>query len=139
MSERPQAPISTAASAPIGLSIEARPKRETVEIIPSGELDLASVEQLQRELERQIDVGFARIIIDLRRVEFLDSTALHLILSAHARAEREAWQLAIIPGPRAVQRIFEITHTIDRLPFTAVNGRASASQITGPGSPPPAR
>ena len=51
------------------------------------------------------------------RVEFLDSTGLQTLLTAHAQAQHDNWELTIIPGPPAVQRLFEISCTIDRLPF----------------------
>jgi hypothetical protein len=51
------------------------------------------------------------------------STRLHLLVSAHERASREDWQLAIVHGRHAVQQIFEITGTIEQLPFTpSTNG-----------------
>jgi anti-sigma B factor antagonist len=118
-------------------SVDVQPQRETVEIIPAGELDLATVGHLQSELEKMIEVGFDRIVIDLRPVEFLDSTGLHALLSAQARAEREGWQLAVIPGQRAVQRIFEVTGAIDRLPFIAANGGVSNREVSDLGSRPP--
>jgi hypothetical protein len=48
-----------------------------------------------------------------------------LTLTAHAQAQQDNWELTIITGPRTVQRIFEITCTIDRLPFAAGNARAA--------------
>ena len=120
---------------PFSIAVEAQ--RDATRIAPSGELDLATVEQLQRKLGQLIDAGSARIVIDLRGVEFLDSTGLHTLLDAHAQAQHDNWELTIIPGPRAVQRIFEITCTIDRLPFATANYRAASPQarVVGPRRP----
>lgn len=123
-------PAPARSSAPTGFYVEVKREHETAELIPAGEVDLATVGLLQRELETLIEAGFARIAIDLRRVEFLDSTGLHTLLRAHARAEQDGWQLAIIPGPPAVQRVFEITGLIDRLPFVAVDRGATSSQAS---------
>ncbi len=90
-----------------------------VRIAPRGELDLANVGRLERELAELIAANFTRITIDLRAVEFLDSSGLHALLTAHAEAQRDHWELSIIPGPPVVQRLFELTSTIDLLPFTA--------------------
>jgi anti-sigma B factor antagonist len=125
------------AGVPIGLSIHVKPHRESVVIVPAGEIDLATVGLLQAELEELLAAGFARIVIDLRRVEFLDSAGLHALVSAHARAKDEGWQLAIIPGRRAVQRIFEITRTLETLPFTSVADGASMSEVRELGGAPP--
>ena len=136
MTDGLKAPIPAPAGPPIGFSILSAPQGKSVQISPAGELDLANIGKLQNELEKLIEGGFARIVIDLRRVEFLDSTALHALLSAHARAHRERWELAIIPGPRAVQRTFDITGTTDRLPFIADNGRVRSSDAREPVSLP---
>ena len=130
MIDRAEIPVPSPGSAPNGFSLEIKRQRETAQLIPAGEVDLATAGQLQSELEKLIEAGFTRIVIDLRRIEFLDSSGLHALISAHARAQQGRWQLEIIPGPRAVQRIFEITGTIDRLPFIPCNGEASNSQIS---------
>lgn len=101
------------------LSIDVDSQREVVKVIPAGELDIATVGQLQSQLEELIQAGFARIVIDLGRIEFIDSSGLHALLSAHDRAKQEDWQLAIVPGRHAVQRIFEITGVDEQLPFTS--------------------
>jgi anti-sigma B factor antagonist len=136
MTDRSETPLSAPAAAPTAFSIAVEPQRDAVQIAPRGELDLATVEQLQSPLRELIDGGVARIVIDLRGVEFLDSTGLHALMNAHAQAQRDGWELAIIPGSRTVQRIFEITCTLDRLPFTA-NGRPAspASPKSAPTSP----
>jgi len=128
MTNRADIPSPAPQSASTGFSVQVNRDRETAELVPAGEIDLATVGQLQTELDTLIEANFARIVIDLRGVEFLDSTALHALLCANTRAEQDGWQLAIIPGPRAVQRVFEITRAIDHLPFVAVDGGASSWQ-----------
>jgi len=118
-------------SAPIGFWIDVEPRRDTVKLIPTGELDIATVRQLKSELDDLIEAGFGRIVIDLRRVMFIDSTGLHALVSVHDRAKHEGWQFSIVPGPHAVQRLFEITGTIEKLPFTpaTTNSSCLASQL----------
>ena len=111
-------------AAPIEFSIDVEPQSDTVKVIPAGELDIATVGDLQSELDDLIEAGFGRIVIDLRGVDFIDSTGLHLLVSAHERAKNEDWQLAIIPGRHAVQQVFEITGTIEDLPFMPSGGVA---------------
>ena len=128
MTARSEIPTGAPAYPPVPFQIAVEAQRDTVTIAPKGELDLATIGQLQRELGRLIDAPPTRIVIDLRGVEFLDSTGLHALLTAHAQAHQDNWELTIIPGPRAVQRIFELTGTIDRLPFATANGRAATHQ-----------
>lgn len=125
MTARSEISIGAPAYAPVPLSLAIEAQPDAVKIAPRGDLDLATVGQLQRELERVIDARPPRIVIDLRGVEFMDSTGLHALLNAHTQAQQDNWELTIIPGSRAVQRIFEITATIDRLPFATANGRTA--------------
>lgn len=111
---------------PPRLTIAIEPRRDAVWIAPRGEIDIATVGQLKRELGELVEAGFTRVVIDLRAVTFMDSTGLHAVLSAHFDAQRDDWELSLIPGPRAVQRLFEITGTSDRLRFHAVNGHGAA-------------
>jgi len=54
--------------------IDVEPARDSVRVAPVGELDLATVDKLRAEIERLRESGFARIVLDLRGVRFLDST-----------------------------------------------------------------
>lgn len=125
MTARTEIPVAAPGYPAVSFSIGVKAERDVVKIAPRGELDLVTTGQLKRELERVIDAGPSRIVIDLRGVEFLDSTALHILLDAHTQAQHDDWALTIIPGPRPVQRIFEVTRTIDRLPFATANGPAA--------------
>jgi anti-sigma B factor antagonist len=123
--------VPSTRGAPIDFWIDLEPHCDTVKLIPAGELDVAAVGQLQSELDDLIEAGFVQIVIDLRRVEFIDSTGVLALLSAHERAEREHWQLAIVPGRRAVHRLFEITGAIDQVPFApaTTDSGSPASQL----------
>ena len=63
--------------------------------------------------------GSTRIVLDLAELEFIDSTGLRLILELHGEAARDGYSLALVPGGEAVQRVFEITGTVQALPFVA--------------------
>jgi anti-sigma B factor antagonist len=82
-----------------------------------GELDMATVPQLTDAIEGMDIEGAEVVTLDLSRTEFMDSTGIRatLVLQEHCRAA--ATELRIIPGPRAVQRVFEVTGLITRLPF----------------------
>jgi anti-sigma B factor antagonist len=57
------------------------------------------------------------LILDLSGLEFMDSTGLRCILTCDAEARRDPFTIALIPGPPAVQRVFELTNTRTHLPF----------------------
>ena len=84
--------------------------RDEVVVAPAGELDLASAALLEREL-RELPGDVERVVVDLRGVEFIDSTGLRLLLSVRNDAKRARRRLNVVPGPPRVQRIFELTAT----------------------------
>jgi anti-sigma B factor antagonist len=86
-------------------------------VCPVGELDIATVDKLQSEVVRLRDSGFKRIVLDLRRVRFIDSTGLRLVLELDAAARADSHDLEVIRGADVVHRIFEVTQVAERLNF----------------------
>ena len=88
-----------------------------VRVAPVGELDLASTDGLRQAIHELRRSGIEHVILDLRRVNFIDSTGLRLALDLHAAANGDGLHLELLPSPPHVQRIFELTGTLDELPF----------------------
>ena len=82
-----------------------------------GELDLANADDLERELIRVEGSDALSIVIDLSGLQFIDSTGVRLLLSAHARSRADSNRLTLLRGPKPVQRVFELTGILDILPF----------------------
>lgn len=97
--------------------VEIEHRCETVYLAAIGELDLASSDKLAAALDGLHRVGVEHIVLDLRRLEFLDCSGLRLILASDTHARRVGHQFSLIPGPRGVQRLFEITGIKPRLRF----------------------
>jgi anti-sigma B factor antagonist len=90
-----------------------------VRVTPHGELDLATVPEMERRLRELHESGFDRVVFDLRELAFLDSSGLRLIMREQAAAEAHGSTFELIPGPPGVQRIFEVAFVLDRLTFVA--------------------
>ncbi len=88
--------------------VEVELGRDAVRVVPIGELDLATVPELASQIKELRDVGYERLVLDLRRLKFIDSTGLHLILKLDGQARREGREFLVIPGPPAIQRVFEV-------------------------------
>jgi anti-anti-sigma factor len=82
-----------------------------------GELDVAAVGDLRAELDRIQASGCQELVVDLRELDFMDSTGLHLLLRVDANCARDGIRLRLVPGPAAVQRLFEVTGTDVRFDF----------------------
>lgn len=85
-----------------------------------GELDLATAEAVQRELERAETTDVASIVLDLSGLTFMDSTGVRLVVTATARSRANGDRLRLVRGPAAVQRVFELSAVADLLPFADV-------------------
>lgn len=83
----------------------------------SGELDMASAPQLADALSEASRDCMALLILDLSDLEFMDSTGLQTILTAHTRLAEADCRLVLIAGCHQVQQIFEITRTAHQLAF----------------------
>ena len=81
----------------------------------SGELDIssaASVESRLMELEQRDP---DRLYLDLRRVNFIDSTGLSMIINADGRAKKAGRRLTIVSGEGVPRRILRTVGLEDRL------------------------
>jgi anti-anti-sigma factor len=83
----------------------------------AGELDAQSVSLLERVTSRHLGERTHVVTLDLRELMFIDSTGLAAIVLVARWCERDGCVLEIIPGPRSVQRLFEMSGLIDVLPF----------------------
>ncbi len=86
-------------------------------IAVSGELDVATAEDLERAIRRAEASDALSIIVDLSGLRFIDSTGVRLLHEAHARSRADADRLALLRGPAAVQRVLELNGLLDQLPF----------------------
>jgi anti-anti-sigma factor len=74
-----------------------------------GELDLATAPELEELVNARIDAS-RDVVVDLRGLEFMDSSGIRVLVAAHARAGRVGTRLFIVrPEPEsAVGKIVEV-------------------------------
>ena len=100
--------------------VEVRGADATTVISVSGELDLASSPALEEELERVAQSDAQLVVVDLRNLEFMDSTGLSVLVRAHQRAEENGRRLGLVNGSQQVQRLLTLTGVAERLTLTDV-------------------
>ena len=82
---------------------------EAAVLVVSGELDLGTVGILRDRL-RSEEAQAAIVVLDLRQLQFIDSSGLSLVVSEQQRARTEGYRLAVaVGGAASVQRLFELT------------------------------
>ena len=91
----------------------------TVTVEPHGEIDLATVGDLDDALRAAEARGPASIVVDLSAVSMLDSTGLRCLVSAHERSLEAGRELLIRAGTARLRRLFEAAGLADRLPLTS--------------------
>lgn len=89
--------------------VETHTAGQTITLALSGELDLLSCPIIEQEFERSFETDAELIMVDLRRLEFMDSTGLHRLVTAQQRCLQTGRRFAVIRGPEQVQRLFELT------------------------------
>lgn len=88
-------------------------------VVMAGELDLVAAPDAERHLTEIETRGVSELVLDLRALEFLDSTGLRVVLAADSRARREGRRLTLVPGPEPVHRVFRIALLDRRLEFVS--------------------
>jgi anti-anti-sigma factor len=81
----------------------------------AGELDIASTPQLEEGLAEAEAAEPAVLVLDLRKVEFIDSTGLRAVIAADERARNAGRRLVVVRGTAAVERVFSVTQLDQRL------------------------
>lgn len=100
-----------------GLAIQSVRDREVHLVALAGELDLATVGQFAQELSRVEASDATGILLDLERLQFIDSIGMHAIIRLSARSDLHGRSLSIRRGPDNVHRSFELCGLTSRLHF----------------------
>ncbi len=95
-----------------------------------GELDLAAVPVFEAALQKLELRPGESVVLDLRRLHFIDAAGLHAVLGLHEECRKLSTALAILPGPRNVQRVFELTGTDQLMAWRATD--AERHGVSGP-------
>jgi anti-sigma B factor antagonist len=93
----------------------------------TGELDVATAPQLRQEAVRLATSGRIHLVIDLSRVDFLDSTGLGVIVGVLKRVRTHGGGLAVAGAENHVRKVFDITRISDIVPMFATADEACAS------------
>lgn len=107
---------------PAAFVVEQASMRDGVALLVfRGELDLAAASAMRRRVE---SVAGSGIVIDLRDVTFLDSSALRELLRARASVVAAGARIVLAGAPPSVRRLLELTGTAAM--FETAPTRASA-------------
>ena len=77
----------------------------------SGELDMATAEQLEDQVHHLVASGCTGVTLDLDPLTFFDCSGLRLLMRLKLDAEIEGWSLTLLYGEGVVSRLIELTET----------------------------
>ncbi|MGW5634433.1 anti-sigma factor antagonist [Streptomyces sp. NPDC003832] len=99
-----------------------------------GEIDIAAAAELLPHLDRLTAVPRARIVIDLRPVEFFDCSGLRLLHRARTRVLDHGGEIRLVCAQPLVLRVLRLTGLARLLPphptLDAALGRPGATSGT---------
>jgi len=79
-----------------------------------GGLDAATSEEFGTQIEKLIEGGIRRIIIDCSRLSYLSSSGLAALLRTHSRMARRGGDVRIAAASGMVAQVLHLTH-LDRM------------------------
>lgn len=96
---------------------------EVLHLKLSGELDLGTVPEFTASLPSP-EPG-ETLVMDLRRLGFIDSSGIHVLMRLDTDARRDGWSFALVCAPAVVQRVLDICHVADRIRTVGAPGEIS--------------
>ena len=85
-------------------------------LVLEGEIDITTARYLDDALRSARETDAARIVVDLLRVSFIDSTGLHVLVK-HTGADDGDSRIRLTKGSPQAQRLFELSGAAEFLPF----------------------
>jgi anti-sigma B factor antagonist len=93
----------------------------------AGEFDLACDERFQEELGRWLDSEVTTFLLDLRGLEFIDSTGLRMLVQIDTKARQDGFDFALLCGDGQVRRVLRETGLDGMLPLVDPAGAVPAT------------
>ncbi|MCE5314349.1 MAG: STAS domain-containing protein [Armatimonadota bacterium] len=114
----------------MNFKIDVRTMEEELPIIElEGEVDVYTAPQLKQQIINILESNAKELVVDLTKVDYLDSTALGVLIGGLKRMrEVDGNMVLICPNPR-IRRVFEITG-LDKI-FDIYNSEEDAREVMG--------
>jgi anti-sigma B factor antagonist len=111
------------------MRVESHERGEFRVITLTGDLDIETCTAVRTALIDAIDER-GNVVVDLTALDFMDSTGLGLLVSAHRRAAEHGGELRFVQPSTSVQRLFHVTGLDDVLAFhPSAEAAADATQL----------
>jgi anti-sigma B factor antagonist len=86
----------------------------TVQVAVAGAIDMSSAYDFDDALRRVERDAPARLVLDLRGLEFMDTAGLSRLVALHTRCRRASRRLTLVRGPRVIERLLALARLDDQ-------------------------
>ncbi len=91
------------------LSFQTRTVADRTVLEVGGEIDVYTAPRLRERLVELVGDGVRQIVVDMERVEFLDSTGLGVLVGGLKRVRAQGGHLVLVCSQERILKIFRIT------------------------------
>jgi anti-sigma B factor antagonist len=103
----------------VDLSLSTRAEGDRTVVAVGGEIDVYTAPKLREHLIDLVSGGARHLIIDMEKVDFLDSTGLGVLVGALKRVRSEDGSLHLVCTQDRILKIFRITGLTKVFPIHA--------------------
>jgi anti-sigma B factor antagonist len=90
------------------LEISDEERAGTHTLVLAGQLDTTTAAALERVMVALCKAGASEIVLDLRRLDQLDSAGVRAIVSGQERCREHDCEFFLTPGRQAIERLFDV-------------------------------
>lgn len=83
----------------------------------AGDMDLYNAHRLKDVVAKLIEKGVAQLVINLERVEYLDSSGVGALIHIYTQVKQKALQLRIAHVHGSVEKVIRLTKLMDYFPI----------------------
>ncbi len=97
--------------------IELRAGDATVTLAVRGDIDIATVAELEEARSRALAESPRKVLIDLGEVGFVDSSGVKFLIDTLRLSQQDGWELVLKPPGDDVMKVFTVIGAERYLPF----------------------
>ncbi len=112
------------------MDIGVQKEGDAVVLSPEGDVDLSTSKDLQHHLKQALQGKPVRVLIDLSRVSYMDSSGVATLVEAMQISRRQSTRLVLCSMQQRVKSVFEIAR-LDRVFEIAENVEVAGDSCSG--------
>ncbi|HEY3417453.1 MAG TPA: STAS domain-containing protein [Armatimonadota bacterium] len=110
----------------VNLEVRTRQIGEHIAVIElQGEMDVYTTPQAKEAMLDLLEKGYHHLVVDLQHTDYLDSTALGVLVGTLKRVREQGGDLRLVAPPPRIRRLLEITRLVNVFPIDASEQEAT--------------